>query len=107
MITGSKIGVFRVFTHFASLSIVFVRPSYADSDRHPSAPHPSGSELPSKYEYTDGNTNIYTNAGTEVSIPIPSGYDVIDWNDPIHRPTKAQHLPKKGTVRINGKFFHL
>ena len=103
MSTGSKIRVFRALT-FASLSIVFVRPSYADSDRHPVHPTHQGQNYQVN-EYTDGNTNIYTNAGTEVSIPIPSGYDVIDWNDPIHRPTKAQHLPTKGTVRINGNFF--
>jgi len=100
---GSKLGFFRAFT-FALLFTGFVRSSYADSNRHPVHPTHQGQNYEVN-EYTDGNTNIYTNAGTEVSIPIPDGYDVIDWNDPIHRPTKAQHLPKKGTVRINGNFF--
>ena len=82
----------------------FIPVSFADSDRHPVHPDHQGNNY-TVNEYSDGNTNVYTDAETEVSIPIPKGYDVIDWNDPIHRPTKTQHLPKKGSVRINGNFF--
>ena len=103
MTAGSKVGAYRALL-FALLFVCFVTSSFADSDRHPVHPDHQGQNYEVN-EYTDGNTDVYTDAGTEVSIPIPSGYEVIDWNDPIHRPTKAQHLPKKGTVRINGNFF--
>ncbi|MEL0005508.1 MAG: hypothetical protein VW643_06885, partial [Opitutales bacterium] len=71
MSTGSKLGFFRALT-IALLCNGFVRPSFADSDRHPVHPTHQGQNYQVN-EYTDGNTNIYTNAGTEISIPIPSG----------------------------------
>ena len=103
VIEGLKKKVFKAL-FLAFLFGYFISVSFADSDRHPVHPDHQGTNY-TVNEYSDGNTSIYTDAETDVSIPIPSGYDVIDWNDPIHRPTKTQHLPKKGTVRINGNFF--